>query len=310
MLLRLLASLPSVASVLLVLSSVSAAPADDAKSILATTEIHGGIIVQLGIGDGKLTAALHENDGTLVHGLDKDAAKVSAAREWMRAANIYGQVAVEQLTTPVLPYLDGMINLIVVQDQMGLPDDELMRVLAPNGCVYKDGKKTVKPKDARMDDWTHYLHGPSNGNPVSQDTAVGPPENLQWVGSPRWSRHHDHMSSTSGMVSEARTHFLHHGHGITRMSILHASQVEAYRARRLQRDDPLDKRTSPTGRTISGRSKAARHNSRVASWPLMDKVYRYAGACDARDVSCPPSDGSVIQANIRRRSIVRRNPRR
>jgi hypothetical protein len=122
-----------------------AAPSDDAKSILATTEIHGGIIVQLGIGDGKLTAALHANDGTLVHGLDKDAAKVNSAREWMRASNIYGQVAVEQLTTPVLPYLDGMINLIVVQDQLGLPDDELMRVLAPNGCIYKDGKKTAKP---------------------------------------------------------------------------------------------------------------------------------------------------------------------
>ena len=177
-----------------------AAPADDAKSILATTNTHGGIVVQLGIGDGKLTAALKQNEGTLVHGLDKDGSKVDAAREWMRKDGVYGQVAVEKLTTSVLPYLDGMINLIVVQDQLGLADDELMRVLAPNGSIFKDGKKTVKPKDARMDDWTHYLHSAS-GNPVSQDTAVGPPENLQWVGSPRWSRHHDRMSSISGMVS-------------------------------------------------------------------------------------------------------------
>src|SRR4051812_38393977 len=98
----------------LLTAAAFAAPVDEAKSILASTDVHGGIIVQLGIGDGRLTAALKQNEGTLVHGLDKDAAKVSSAREWMRAANIYGQVAVEQLTTPVLPYLDGMINLVVV----------------------------------------------------------------------------------------------------------------------------------------------------------------------------------------------------
>lgn len=182
-----------------------AAPADDAKTILATSGVKGGIIVHLGSGDGKVTAALKANDGTLVHGLDKDDAKVNAARDWMRSAGIYGQVAVEKLTSPVLPYLDGMINLIVVEDSLGLAQEELDRVLAPNGviCTHTSGewKKTVKPRDVRMDDWTHYLHGPG-GNPVSQDTAVGPPENLQWVGSPRWSRHHDRMSSISGMVSD------------------------------------------------------------------------------------------------------------
>jgi outer membrane protein assembly factor BamB len=195
MMIRVLSALSLFATV-----AAFSAPADDAKSILAATNTHGGIVVQLGIGDGKLTAALKQNDGTLVHGLDKDGAKVDAVREWMRKDGIYGQVAVEKLTSSVLPYLDGMINLIVVNDQLGLADDELMRVLAPNGSIFKDGKKTVKPKDVRMDDWTHYLHS-ANGNPVSQDTAVGPPENLQWVGSPRWSRHHDRMSSISGMVS-------------------------------------------------------------------------------------------------------------
>ena len=65
MLARLFVSLPSV---LLALSSVFAAPADDAKSILATTEIHGGIIVQLG--EWALT-----DDGAAV-----EAAKLTAGR--------------------------------------------------------------------------------------------------------------------------------------------------------------------------------------------------------------------------------------
>jgi outer membrane protein assembly factor BamB len=193
-----------IAAFVLLSLPVLGGPDDDAKAILKQTGVVGGLVVHLGIGDGKLTAALKQNSGTLVHGLDKDDAKVNAARDWMRASNVYGQVAVEKLTTPVLPYLDGMINLIVVEDQLGLSHEELNRVLVPQGVIYSrngsEWKKTVKPKDLRMDDWTHYLHGPS-GNPVSKDTAVGPPENLQWVGSPRWSRHHDRMSSISGMVS-------------------------------------------------------------------------------------------------------------
>ena len=72
--------------VLALATSSFATPADDAKSILAATNTHGGIIVQLGIGDGKLTAALHANEGTLVHGLDKNINKVNEVREWMRAA--------------------------------------------------------------------------------------------------------------------------------------------------------------------------------------------------------------------------------
>lgn len=181
-----------------------ASPNDDASAILKATNTTGGIVVHLGIGDGKLTASLKQNEGTLVHGLDRDETRINSAREWMRSAGLYGQVAVEKLTGDSLPYLDGMINLIVIEDKLGLADDELMRVLAPNGSLYaKSGSqwtKTTKLKDLRMDDWTHYLHGPNN-NPVSLDTAVGPPENLQWVGSPRWSRHHDRMSSISGMVS-------------------------------------------------------------------------------------------------------------
>jgi len=51
-----------------------------------------------------------------------------------------------------------------------------------------------------MDEWTHYMHD-ATGNAVAHDTIIGPPRRLQWVGSPRWSRHHDHMASLSALVS-------------------------------------------------------------------------------------------------------------
>jgi len=60
--------------------------------------------------------------------------------------------------------------------------------------------KIAKPVSPEIDEWTHYMYDAS-GNPVSNDTIVGPPGRLQWVGSPRWGRHHEHMSSVSALVS-------------------------------------------------------------------------------------------------------------
>ena len=82
--------------------------------------------------------------------------------------------------------------------------DEVLRVLVPNGVamVKDDGewKKTVKPRPDNIDEWSHYLHD-STGNSVANDDVVAPPRHLQWVGSPRWSRHHDRMASMSALVS-------------------------------------------------------------------------------------------------------------
>jgi len=95
---------------------------------------------------------------------------------------------------------------VVVSDGAALATDEIQRVLCPNGVAYvhRGGgwTKTVKPRPAEIDEWTHYLHA-ADGNPVAHDDVVGPPRRLQWVGSPRWARHHDHMASMTSLVSAA-----------------------------------------------------------------------------------------------------------
>lgn len=186
-------------------SAVAAtSPEADAKAILQQSGVKGGIVVQLGIGDGKLTAALRANDSYQVQGLDTDAKKVAAAREAIYAAGKSGPVAVEQFAGKVLPYIDNFANLVVAEDLGGVSMDEVNRVLVPNGVamVKKGGQwvKSVKPKSPKLDDWTHYYYD-AKGNTVSKDEMVGPPERMQWVGNPRWSRHHDRMSSVSAMVS-------------------------------------------------------------------------------------------------------------
>jgi outer membrane protein assembly factor BamB len=177
-----------------------------ARQILERTGVRGGLIVHVNCGNGKLTAALRANDAYLVQGLDTDAADIRAAREFLHSRGLYGSVSVDRFGGTRLPYVDGLVNLVVAEDLGGVTMDEVIRVLCPQGVAYvkREGqwKKTVKPWPEAIDQWTHYLYD-ATGNAVSQDMQVGPPEHFQWNGSPRWSRHHDRRASVSAMVSAA-----------------------------------------------------------------------------------------------------------
>jgi len=177
-----------------------------AKQILDATGVKGGLVVHIGCGDGKLTAALHVSDRYTVHGLEADPAKVAEARSYIQAQGIYGPVSVERYSGLILPYTDNLINLIVVQDAGKVSMDEVMRVLVPNGVAYikKGGKwtKTVKRWPKEIDEWTHFLHDASN-NAVAHDFVVGPPRSLQWVAPPLWLRSHETPSGIQAPVSAA-----------------------------------------------------------------------------------------------------------
>ncbi|MCH8120136.1 MAG: PQQ-binding-like beta-propeller repeat protein [Planctomycetes bacterium] len=177
-----------------------------AKEILDTTGVQGGIVVHLGCGNGKLTAALRESSRYTVHGLEADPAKVAEARSYIQAKGIYGPVSVERYSGSVLPYTDNLINLVVVQDAGNVTRNEIMRVLAPGGaaCVLRNGKwkKFVKAWPDNIDQWTHFLHDASN-NAVADDSVVGPPRSLQWVAPPLWLRSHETPSGIQAPVSAA-----------------------------------------------------------------------------------------------------------
>ncbi len=182
-----------------------AGPAEDeARAAIEASGIRGGLVIHVGAGDGRMTAALRAGGRFQVQGLDADPKRVAAAREALLSAGGYGDVSIERLEGAALPYVDGLVNLVVLGDAAAVPMDEVMRILAPHGAVVvkRDGRwtRTVKPRPDTLDDWTHYYYD-ARGNAVSKDKVVAPPERLQWVGSPRWSRHHDRMSSLSAQVS-------------------------------------------------------------------------------------------------------------
>jgi outer membrane protein assembly factor BamB len=188
---------------------VSAVAADgaaeqEAERIRSATDVRGGFVVHLGCKHVALTAALRGNDGTQVHGLDTDPATVAAARKQLLQDGLYGPVTVDRLAGSSLPYIDNFVNLVVAEDATGVTQEEIERVLCPGGVGYVktngQWRKFVKPRPSDIDDWSHYFHSAS-GNAVAHDQVVAPPERLQWVGSPRYSRHHDRMASLSAMVS-------------------------------------------------------------------------------------------------------------
>jgi outer membrane protein assembly factor BamB len=188
----------------------------EAGRILDATNIKGGLIVHIGCGDGRLTAAFEKNGDYLVQGLDSDAGNpapgavqenIQKARRYIQSLGMYGKVSVEQFDGRRLPYIENLVNLVVVSENPGkITTEEIMRVLCPGGvaCIKDNGKwvSKTKPRPDQLDEWTHYLHDASN-NAVSHDSIIGPPRRMQWIGSPRWARHHDRMSSVSAVVSTA-----------------------------------------------------------------------------------------------------------
>lgn len=175
-----------------------------AESILDATGVKGGLIVHLGCGDGKLTAAFRAGEAFVVHGLDRNAQNIAAARRHIRSLNLYGKVSADTLSGDGLPYTDNLVNLLVASTTGSVDKAEILRVLVPHGVAYlreDDGwSKIVKPRPANIDEWTHFLHGPDN-NAVCRDSVVGPPHHLQWVGGPKWARGHEVLATISMVVT-------------------------------------------------------------------------------------------------------------
>ena len=198
--------------------------AEDAEQILEATGLTGGLVVHLGCGDGRLTAALCADERYLVHGIDTDPEQVETARKHITSLDLYGRVSADLFDGTHLPYVDNLVNLVVVSGDEGrVSKEELMRVLAPGGValvaevrgqrsevsrgaeVNVDGRKWAKlvrrwPKE--IDEWTHFLHDAS-GNAVAKDDRVGSPRRIQWMAGPKRCRDHDALASMSAMTSSA-----------------------------------------------------------------------------------------------------------
>jgi len=208
-----------VGTVLLALSACSSAWAQQsAEDILKACGTKGGLVVQLGCGDGKLTTALRAGDSFIVQGLDTDPTNVEKARAHIQSLGLGGKVSAEVFDGRQLPYVDNLVNLVVAEDLGGVAMSEVLRVLCPGGVAYVNQNgtwsKKVKPWPEEIDDWTHYLHD-ARGTAVSDDRLAGHPRGLRWTGGPFWARSHEHTASMTALVSAAGRIFYVMDEGLT-----------------------------------------------------------------------------------------------
>ena len=76
-----------------------------AGSIPEAAGVQGGLIVHVGCGDGRTTAALRVNERFIVQGLDTDRAAVATAREHIHTLGLYGSVTANTFDGRHLPYV-------------------------------------------------------------------------------------------------------------------------------------------------------------------------------------------------------------
>lgn len=160
-----------------------------AEAVRAAAGGDGGLCVHVGSTDGALEADLAASGRMLVHGLALDPAAVAAARGRILGGGAYGVATVEGAASfEQLPYAENLVNVLVADlDALGAkapPEKEILRVLVPDGValLHKGGSwaRSVKPRPAGMDVWTH-SQGSAGNNPVSKDKLVGPVTTIRWL---------------------------------------------------------------------------------------------------------------------------------
>ncbi len=209
---RLSSWLIALAIVVTALPALGAVESLNTKQLVAKVqqEAVAGFCAHLGCGDGQLTADLARNERLAIHALAASDTDVAKARALLQERELYGQAVVEHWADSFLPYADNLINVVVAENPGEISEDEMMRVLVPNGllCVKQEGlwRCVRKPWPREFDEWTHWRHA-ADGNMVSRDTAIQTPTGLRWIGGPpqdpggrKW--YYDHV-----LVSSAGRNF-------------------------------------------------------------------------------------------------------
>lgn len=179
--------------------------ADEARQVLEQSHTTGGLVVQVGAGDGSLAAAIAAaRESLIVHALDTDSGNVMRERETFRKHSAAARLSAELWNRNDLPYAENLVNLLLLDQTSSVSTEEAMRVLAPGGTVLrkKDGAWVgeAKPHAPKTGEWTHYQYDAAN-NPVGEDKTCGLPRRFQWSGTPLWSLAHESMASLNAMVS-------------------------------------------------------------------------------------------------------------
>ncbi|MHC4177194.1 MAG: outer membrane protein assembly factor BamB family protein [Planctomycetota bacterium] len=111
------------------------------RTLIDDCGIPGGICVVAGSAGADVPLSLARHGRFVVHALFQDGIELQTAREAIRTRGVYGRVSADHSPPGKLPYVENLINLLVVERYRksaagGLSLDEINRVLAPLGVAY------------------------------------------------------------------------------------------------------------------------------------------------------------------------------
>ncbi len=153
--------------------------------ILDRIGVSRGICVVLSDQNCKFSLDLVQKSELVIYvPLSKDD-QVLAARRAADAAGFYGtRIYVEKSDPQTINLADNIADvLIALSDTLHITENEVLRILRPEGKALFKNKDLVKPFPEGVDDWSHPYHGPDN-NTQSKDKVVLAPYLTQFLAEP------------------------------------------------------------------------------------------------------------------------------
>lgn len=198
-----IASAPASAS-----SREPAAIGAKAKAVLAKAAMAKGICAVLGLpeaNDAGFVTDLAAGSELLVYFQSPQADEVLAVREAAEAAGLLGRrVFADQGSWKQIHLADNLAGLIWVSPaaEDKAPQEEVLRVLHPEGKAVYGSRELVKPFPAGIDSWSYPYHGPDN-NPQSRDQVAVAPYLTQFLAEPMFSPMPEVTVAAGGRVFKA-----------------------------------------------------------------------------------------------------------
>lgn len=175
--------------------------------VLDSVGAERGLVVMTGEGSGDLAIDVASQTQILVYVQLTDESDVAKIRQRADAAGLLGiRVFVDRGGMEHIHLADNLADAVFVTDTRNAPsDDEILRVMHPNGNAYKGPVQFVKKPPEGIDDWSHPYHGPDN-NPRSLDTVARAPYLTQFLAEPYYAPLPQVTVTSAGRVFRATGH--------------------------------------------------------------------------------------------------------
>lgn len=181
--------------------------AGQAESILEKIGVTKGICVVLGDTGCEVALELARRSELLIYVQLPRTEEVETARRLVDKAGFYGtRIVIERGGTTELHLADNLADALIVSGVAAdIPEEEVFRVLRPEGKALLGNKVLTKPFPEGVDDWSHPYHGPDN-NPQSKDRIVQGPYLTQFLADPRYAPVPQVAVASAGRVFKAFGH--------------------------------------------------------------------------------------------------------